>query len=330
MHKLSLIERFHEHEELAEKFYALDLEILKILDVETFCRALPRQVAELFKVPHCWLSFIEDSGAARFVRGKSDAPLVRRESFEELLPQPERPLVVNENLSPYFKLLPAARREHFQSLALVPLHLDGELVGSLNQADPDPQRFNPNYNPVYLERLAVKLSLGLSNVIAHEQLRQLAYHDPLTSLPNRRAMERFLTTELARIKRYGGEMSVAFVDLDRFKLVNDTHGHDYGDALLQYLAEGLKKMSRQTDLTTRLAGDEFVLLLPQTDRAAAEGLLGRMETEFLKHPLQFKGQSLEARISYGTASSNERAHPTDLLKLADSRLYEAKRRKKTL
>ena len=92
MHKLSLIERFHEHEELADKFYALDVEILKMLDVETFCRALPKKVAALFTVPHCWLTFIDDSRAARFVRGKSEVLLVKRDTFVGLLPQAERPL----------------------------------------------------------------------------------------------------------------------------------------------------------------------------------------------------------------------------------------------
>ncbi|MCF6178822.1 MAG: sensor domain-containing diguanylate cyclase [Geopsychrobacter sp.] len=330
MRRQSIIERFHEHEELAEKFYALDVEILRTLDVASFCNRLPQQVAELFDVPQTWLTFIDDSKAARFVRGKGEALLVKRDSFVGLFPQPDRPLVANENLAPYFKLLPPARREHFRSLALVPLHLDGELVGSLNQADPDPKRFNPDYNPIYLERLAVKLSIGLSNVIAHEQLQHLAYHDSLTALPNRRAMERFLNAELARVNRYGGEISVAFLDLDRLKVVNDSHGHDYGDALLKYLADGLNKMSRQTDLCTRLAGDEFVLLLPQTDRANAEGLLERMEAQFFKSPLKFKGQSLEVRISYGIASSQEEQHPAALLKLADSRLYEIKRRKKSI
>lgn len=330
MRRTSIIERVHEHEQLAEKFYALDVRILGILDVATFCRELPRQVAELFDVPQAWLSIIDDTRAARFMRGKGETVLIPREAFAELMPQADRPHVINEEVAPYFRLLPAERREHFRSLAMVPLHLDGELVGSLNQADPDPRRFSPNYNTIHLERLAVKLSLGLSNVIAHEQLQHLAYHDPLTALPNRRAMERFLETELARIGRYGGELAVAFLDLDRFKAVNDTYGHDYGDALLQYLADGLRKMSRQSDLATRLAGDEFVLLLPQTDLPSASELLERMENEFQRRPLRFKGEDLTAHISFGIASSREEADAAELLKLADSRLYDIKRRKKTV
>ncbi len=327
MRRTSVIERFRELEELAEKFHALDVQILKILDVATFCRELPQQMADLFAVPHAWMSIIEDAQAARFLRGKGETVLVPRAVFEQLLPCPDSPLVLNEGLTPYFRLLPPNRREHFRSLALVPLHLDGELIGTLNQADPDPQRFSPHYNRIHLERLAVKLSLGLSNVIAHERLQHLAYHDPLTSLPNRRAMERFIAAELARVGRYGGELSVAFIDLDRFKNVNDTYGHDAGDALLQYVADGLRKMSRQSDLATRLAGDEFVLLLPQTNLSSANELLLRMEKEFARRPLCFKGVKIDVCISFGVASSAEQSDSAELLKLADSRLYEAKERK---
>ncbi len=330
MSRTSIIELFHEHEELSEKFYSLDVKIMKILDVASFCLELPLHVAALFDVPHAWLSIIDDSKAARFVRGKGETVLVPRDIFSQLLPNPDRPLVLNEELHPYFRLLPPSRREHFCSLAMVPLQLDGELVGSLNQADPDPRRFNPNYNRTHLERLAVKLSLGLSNVIAHEQVRHLAYHDHLTTLPNRRAMERFLSTELARVERYGGEITVAFIDLDRFKRVNDRFGHDYGDALLQYLADGLRKMSRLSDLATRLAGDEFVLVLPQTAPTEASDLLARIESEFTRRPLKFKGETLKVEISYGVASSTEHLNPSELLKLADSRLYESKRRKQSV
>ncbi len=329
MSRTSIIERFHDLEQLADKFYRLDVQILTILDSQSFCRELPRLVAELFDVPHAWLSIIEDSKAARFMRGKGETVLVPRETFERLLPHPEQPLVINEDLTPYFQLLAQERRQHFRSLAMVPIHLDGELVGSFNQSDPNPQRFSPYYNPIHLVRLAVKLSLGLSNVIAHERLQHLAYHDPLTALPNRRAMDRFLSAELARVARYGGKLTIVFLDLDRFKAVNDTYGHEYGDALLKYLADGLRKMSRQSDLTTRLAGDEFVLLLPETSIKAATELMGRMEANFKNSPLRFKGQSLAVYLSYGIASSSEELNPVDLLKLADSRLYESKRHKKS-
>jgi len=330
MNRTSITERFHDHEVLAEKFYLLDVKIMKMLDAASFCRELPRQVAELFGVPHAWLSIIDDSKAARYVRGKDESALVSREIFAQLLPDPEEPLVINEGLDPYFRLLPGSRREHFCSLALIPLHLNGELVGSLNQADADPHRFDSNDNRIYLQRLAVKLSLGLSNLIAHEQVRHQAYHDPLTSLRNRRAMEGFLSAELARIARYGGVLTVVFIDLDRIKRVNDSFGHDSGDALLKYLADGLCNMCRQSDLVARLAGDKFVLILPQTDPGKAAKLLARIEAEFMRRPLLFEGEALTARISFGLAASTEQLKPVELLKLADTRLYEAKRLKQSV
>ena len=330
MRGVSIIERVREQEVLAERFHQLDLHILQMLDVATLCRTLPQRICELFEVPHVWLTIIEDSSAARFMRGKGETVLLPRELFSRLLPQPQKPLVINDQLSDYYRLLPPSRREHFRSLAMVPLHLDGEAVGSLNQADPDPGRFSPHYNPIHLERLAVKLSLGLSNAIAHERLRHMAYQDPLTGLPNRRAMESSLAAELGRVDRYGRELALVFIDLDGFKGVNDSYGHDHGDALLQYLADGMRKMSRQSDLVTRLAGDEFVLLLPETDLQQAAELLQRMEYEFSRRPLVFKGATLPLRLSYGIASSKETDQALELLKLADSRLYAAKRDKQAL
>jgi len=88
-------------------------------------------------------------------------------------------------------------------------------------------------------------------------------------------------------------------------------------------------MSRQSDLVTRLAGDEFVLILPETDPASATELLERMEREFLQRSLNFKGENLTAHISFGIASSSEALDAAELLKLADSRLYESKNRKKS-
>ena len=221
-------------------------------------------------------------------------------------------------------------RFHFKSLAMVPVSLDGKLVGSLNLADPSAKRFHPGYNSVHLERLAVKVSLCLSNVTAHENLQYLAFHDPLTELHNRRAMELSLARDFARAQRYQSPLSLAFIDLDLFKPVNDTYGHDCGDALLRYLAEGMVQMSRQSDMVTRLAGDEFVLLLPETVLAQAQLLLQRMADRFVQQPMAWQGEEIPIRISFGISSvlEDNLQSAEDLLKLADVRLYQIKKQRK--
>jgi len=334
----TIIERFHEIEQLAEKFHLLETKILGVLNFREFFAVLQEQIGDIFGVPHVWFSLIRDDETAAPIQRaalssklREHLNLISRERFANLFPRPEKPLLENENLTPYLALLPELEKFHFKSLAMVPVSLNGKLVGSLNLADASPQRFHPGYNPVHLERLAVKVSLFLSNVTAHENLQYLAFHDPLTELHNRRAMEQTLDREFARAQRYCSHLSLGFVDLDLFKPVNDTYGHDCGDALLKYLAEGMVLMSRQSDMVTRLAGDEFVLLLPETALKQANILLQRMADKFFEQPMEWQGEKIGIRISFGIASVMEDnvASAEELLKLADERLYQKKRARKS-
>jgi len=338
MKQTTLIERFHEIEQLAEKFHLLETRILGVLNFRDFFAVLQEQIGDIFGVPHVWFSLIRDEEvaaplqrAALSTKLREHLNLIDRESFFRLFPRPEKPLLENENLAPYLALLPELGKFHFRSLAMVPVSLNGTLVGSLNLADSSAQRFHPGYNPVHLQRLAIKVSLFLSNVTAHENLQYLAFHDPLTELHNRRAMEQTLEREFARAQRYCSHLSLAFVDLDLFKPVNDTYGHDCGDALLKYLAEGMVQMSRQSDMVTRLAGDEFVLLLPETAQAQANILLQRMADTFFEQPMMWQGEKISVRISFGIASVMEDNVDSGeaLLKLADERLYQKKRARKS-
>lgn len=334
----TIIERFREIEQLAEKFHLLETKILGVLNFRDFFQVLQEQIGDIFEVPHVWFSLIRDEEeaapihrAALSSKIREHLNLIGRDKFEQLFGTGEKPLLENENLTPYQALLPELNRFHFKSLAMVPVSLGGKLVGSLNLADSSARRFHPGYNPIHLERLAVKVSLFLSNVTAHENLQYLAFHDPLTDLHNRRAMEQTLEREFARAQRYCSHLVLAFVDLDLFKPVNDTYGHDCGDALLKYIAEGMVLMSRQSDMVTRLAGDEFVLLLPETVMAPAEKLLQRMADKFIEEPMEWQGEKIAIRISFGIASVMEDnvTSAEELLKLADERLYQKKRARKT-
>jgi diguanylate cyclase (GGDEF)-like protein len=103
-----------------------------------------------------------------------------------------------------------------------------------------------------------------------ERLKHLADHDPLTGLPNRRALEGSLEDHLARCRRYGAAGGLLLLDLDGFKMVNDTLGHAAGDELLVGCADALRRRLRETDVIARLGGDEFAVLIPVEDRDEAE------------------------------------------------------------
>jgi diguanylate cyclase (GGDEF)-like protein len=157
------------------------------------------------------------------------------------------------------------------------------------------------------------------------QLAHQAFHDPLTTLPNRTFFLEQLTRALARAKRQQTSVAVLFVDLDRFKVINDSLGHPVGDQLLITVAERLQACVRVGDTVARLGGDEFTLLLEAlpTVQGAME-VAERIHTA-LQAPFPLDGRNVFTSASIGIAlSMPETDHPDDLLRAADSAMYQAK------
>lgn len=332
----SIFERLKTNEEIARRFHTVETKILSILNFVDLFETLLTSIMKEFKVPYVWLSLIKNSELTSLLQSQESSDilkerlnLINRNTFIKLVGNNTKPILANKNLKPYFKIFPKTRKYLIKSIAVVPIFLDGEIVGSLNQADISPSRFQPGLDTSLLEHLTVKVSLCLSNVAAHEKLRLLANRDPLTGLFNRRVMEDILKREFARAIRYKKSLSVIFIDLDDFKNVNDTYGHDQGDDLLKYVAEQLIKMSREIDVVARFAGDEFVVILPETSSENAENLMSRFVLYLSKHPLKKGKISIAAAISFGVASTEDKSikDPLQLLKKADKKLYRLKKQK---
>jgi len=138
-------------------------------------------------------------------------------------------------------------------------------------------------------------------------------------------MER-LQSEFERIMRHGSVLSVLLFDLDHFKQVNDTYGHDVGDAVLIAIAEVVKQVKRGTDIACRFGGEEFALLLPETDKIGALNLAQRMRRSIEIYPYASKiGHDVRVTASIGVATlTHTDQAPESLLKTADRALYKAK------
>jgi diguanylate cyclase (GGDEF)-like protein len=331
-HDKSLFERVRENEQLAEKFYQVELKILRTLNYADFFKVLLAEISAVFAVPLVWFSLVEDTEVSTLVQQRCGQALpahltfVELPSLQQVVGSGGEVVLINENLHHYLSLLPKDQYRAIGSIALAPVFVDGELVGTLNQADVDAHRFAPGLNAVLLERLALKLSICLSNVTAHEKLQGLARLDPLTGLFNRRVLEQVLEREFIRGQRYASALSLAFIDLNDFKQVNDTYGHDAGDLVLRHVADNLTRMSRVTDFVARFAGDEFVLILPQTTADKAAALMDRMLTELSRSDVEYDGKQLPVSLCYGIASvpDPEVLSSMQLLKKADQQLYVKK------
>jgi len=339
LNKLRLREEIAERNaETTRRFFEIEKRILSILNYKDLFEVLLSEIKLKFNMPYAWISIIEKSELFNFIQSletsdilKKHMNIVDKNTFLKLVGTKTTPLLINNNLKAYFKLIPQQDKHTIRSIAISPISLDGEIIGSLNQAHISLGHFKPGLDTSSLEQLAVKVSFCLSNVTAHEKLKFLAYSDPLTGLLNRRAMENALKREFNREKRYQRMLSVVFIDLDDFKSVNDIYGHDRGDELLKYVANQLFNISRDTDVVARFAGDEFIVILPETSAASTKILMNRLKSYFISHPLNTAGISIPVSISFGVASTEDKSieNPAMLLKKADEMLYKAKAARKT-
>jgi len=161
---------------------------------------------------------------------------------------------------------------------------------------------------------------------AEERLSYLAYHDPLTDLPNRLLLADRMRTALSRAERTGTSVALLYLDLDNFKHVNDTLGHEQGDRLLSAIAARLTTYVRGEDSVARLGGDEFVIILEDVSDPAQPARLAEKVLAAVSEPLQLGGFELRMRASIGISMGPAHgATSEELLKAADAAMYRAKR-----
>jgi diguanylate cyclase (GGDEF)-like protein len=178
----------------------------------------------------------------------------------------------------------------------------------------------------HLRSLATHGVSALEAARLHERLADLAATDSLTGVANRRSFFDRMAVELSRSLGTGQALSVALLDLNRFKSINDGHGHNVGDEALVRVAETLAKGTRDSDLVARLGGDEFALLLPNTRAEDADKALARLAAAEISSS-DGRGGALRLTLSWGTATwPQDGASPEQLLHAADRRLYLMKTR----
>lgn len=159
---------------------------------------------------------------------------------------------------------------------------------------------------------------------ALQKLAVIALTDDLTQLMNRRAMNRQLARELERKKRYDFHASVLLIDVDHFKQVNDTHGHDCGDYVLKKFSELLTDELREVDYISRWGGEEFLIVLSETELTKAEQVADRLLSKISHSPIHYHSESLKVSFSGGLIEIDAKLNIEENLKKVDELLYKAK------
>jgi diguanylate cyclase (GGDEF)-like protein len=211
------------------------------------------------------------------------------------------------------------------SLLVLPLVIHDRALGTLILGAKRWHAFGDSVRPT-LEVLASHLAVSLSNARMVHKLETMATTDGLTGLFNKRAMLDSAAQKIGAAARFGRPLSVLMTDIDHFKKVNDTHGHDIGDVVIRGLADILKRQKRTTDIVARFGGEEFVALCEQTDEKGAMLLAERIREELGKTSFRTPQGILQVTCSIGIATFPEAGRDWDsLFKAADEALYVSKR-----
>ena len=218
------------------------------------------------------------------------------------------------------------------SVAVLPLVRHEQIIGYLNLGSSDDRRYLNGTGTELLQRLAAIVAICIENTLNLERLKRTGLTDALTSLNNRRFFDQRILEEIERARRNGQSLSCLFIDIDYFKKFNDVHGHQTGDEVLREVAKQLDSHMRRSDVLARFGGEEFAILLCNTDKPAAEETAERLRAAIESSDLTSGGKLLHISISVGVTTAypanstlNNEQQAEQLIELSDEALLIAKR-----
>lgn len=219
-----------------------------------------------------------------------------------------------------------------KSVALIPLRRQDRLLGSINFGSADTRRFSRHLGTEFLAHLGVIASFAIENAVNRARLVRSGLTDFLTGWNNRRYLHARMKEELARAQRTGHGLACLLIDVDLFKQINDQHGHHAGDIALREVAQRVNAQIRGSDAAARFGGDEFVVLVPDSDAEHARLLAERIRKAVCESPVQVAaGVQITLTLSIGVAAILPTRESADLQSVAealmgraDVALYQAK------
>lgn len=224
-------------------------------------------------------------------------------------------------------------RAQIRSAAFLPLLRGEQIIGALLLLSHDINRYQQGVGTLFLQKLSAMTAVAVENCLNQQRIKEVSYQDVLTQAYNRRYFDLRFKDEIARCIRWDDDLICMFLDVDHFKNVNDTYGHQTGDLVLRYMVSLIKEQVRSCDIVARYGGEEFVVALPTTTLQAAHEIAERLRQAICSTTLNFNDKQFNVSISIGMASLRSllTAQPPDaefigtaLLDRADKALYAAK------
>jgi diguanylate cyclase (GGDEF)-like protein len=310
-------------------------ELTQTLDPRTVGTVLARHLTLALEVDTCMISTWDVAGDRILSLGEyPDRGTITAHPTYDLAEYPETRRVLEQQATVMIDVEdPSAdqaevailREEGSRMLAMIPLIAKGQSVGLVELTSEGYIDFNPG-RMALARTMANEAAMALENARLYDSARSLADRDPLTGFFNHRFLYERLGEEIVRARRARQPLSLLLLDVDDFKLVNDTFGHQFGDRCLVALGEVIRSTLRASDVPARYGGDEFAVILPDTGEEAARSAADRIADALQRNPVVADGRGpVPVGVSIGVASLGTAIRtPTELVGMADARMYAAK------
>jgi diguanylate cyclase (GGDEF)-like protein len=331
-----LLEELKRTVDALQIFSEIGKAITSTLDIKEVLRIVLQRVSELLQ-PTSWsLLLLEEDGISLRYEILINDPSIDRDEKMRVgqgvtgwVVQTGKPVLWPDPSAAKQYTPPAdvAFAKDVSSAICVPLKSRGTSLGviDIRRKGPGAILFTAE-DLVTLATIADYAAIAIENARNFAKIQELTITDDLTSLHNVRHLHALLDAEVLRSARYRKNFSMIFLDLDHFKQVNDTHGHMYGSQLLRETADLIKLQIRKVDYAARYGGDEFVVLLPETDKASAMHIAERIREKIEKNTfLEHMGLKIHFTASFGVATFPEDGETkNDMIRMADERMYKVK------
>ena len=325
-----------EQRKLAQALQKTGRAIQSSLDLEVVLDQILTQIGSVIKYHSANLMLVEE-GFARVVRQQGYKEVTGEEPDElfltpfkitrfstlQKMTDTKKPLIIpdTENDPQWVK---TRSTSSVRSWVGAPIIDEDQVIGFLSLNNQNLNYYNPEHAKI-LAAFASQASIALKHAQLHQEIHDLAIRDPLTGIFNRRGLDQWGQYEIERAKRFDSPISAIFFDLDQFKSINDSFGHDVGDNILQQVVICCKHTIRKIDIFARIGGEEFIILLPETPLSTGVQVAERIRRAVSDYPFMAKSKQIQVTISLGIAELNEEISDLPaLIKVADQFMYQAK------